>query len=48
MAGGAIPLLSRVGEGGGFEGSQDRGFEFGLQRILDGIEALIVARATGA
>jgi AcrR family transcriptional regulator len=47
MAGGAIPLLSRVGEGGGFEGSPNRGFEFGLQRILDGIEALIVARTTG-
>jgi AcrR family transcriptional regulator len=47
MAGGDIPLLSRVGEGGGFEGSQDRGFEFGLQRILDGIEALIAARGGG-
>ena len=44
MAGGDIPLLSRVGEAGGFEGPQDRSFEFGLERILDGIEALIDRR----
>jgi AcrR family transcriptional regulator len=47
MSGGAIPLLSRVGEHGGFAGPQDRSFEFGLQRVLDGIEALIVSRSAG-
>jgi AcrR family transcriptional regulator len=48
MSGGDVPLLSRVGEQGGFEGPQDRSFEFGLQRVLDGIEALIAARAAGS
>jgi AcrR family transcriptional regulator len=47
MAGGEIPLLSRVGAAGGFAGPPDRSFEFGLARILDGIEALIAARAGG-
>jgi AcrR family transcriptional regulator len=45
MSGGGVPLLSRVGAAGGFEGSPDRGFEFGLARILDGVEALIASRA---
>jgi hypothetical protein len=43
MSGGDIPLLSRVGAAGGFEGSAERTFGFGLERILDGIEALIEA-----
>lgn len=42
------PMLGRVADAGGFEGSHDRSFEFGLQRILDGLEALVAERAATA
>ena len=44
LTGSQYPMLTRVSDAGGFEGPQDRSFEFGLQRILDGLEALIEAR----
>lgn len=45
MAGAENPMLGKVADDGGFDGPSDRSFEFGLQRILDGMEALISARA---
>ena len=46
MAGERYPMLARVAEAGGFEGSSERSFEFGLARILDGIQDLVEARST--
>ena len=40
------PLLSKV-EAKVFEQTEDELFEFGLQRVLDGVEALVEARASG-
>lgn len=42
-----FPMLARVAESGGFDGPADRSFEFGLRRVLDGLEALITARRDG-
>ena len=47
MAGEQNPMLGKVAEDGGFDGPSDRSFEFGLQRILDGMQALIAARRSG-
>jgi AcrR family transcriptional regulator len=47
LAGEQNPMLGLVAEAGGFEGPTDRSFEFGLQRILDGIGALVDSRAPG-
>jgi Tetracyclin repressor-like, C-terminal domain len=44
----AFPLLWKVGAAGVFDQNEDAFFEFGLQRVLDGIEALVEARATSA
>ncbi|WP_214402849.1 TetR/AcrR family transcriptional regulator [Pseudonocardia lacus] len=41
------PMLGRVAESGGFDGPTDRSFEFGLRRVLDGLEVLIAARRAG-
>jgi AcrR family transcriptional regulator len=43
-----FPLLWRVGAAGVFDQAEDAFFEFGLQRVLDGIQALIESRAAGA
>jgi hypothetical protein len=40
-------LLGRAAEAGVFEQTEDELFEFGLQRVLDGVEALVAARASG-
>jgi AcrR family transcriptional regulator len=40
---GELPMLTKVGEAGAFTSRFDH-FEFGLQRVLDGLEALIEAR----
>jgi AcrR family transcriptional regulator len=45
---GGYPLLWKLSEAGVFEQGEDAFFEFGLQRVLDGIEALVQARATSA
>jgi AcrR family transcriptional regulator len=42
------PLLSKVASAGVFDQTEDDLFEFGLQRVLDGVEALVEARANGA
>jgi hypothetical protein len=45
-----FPVASRVGNTAGQEygaGDPERSFEFGLQRLLDGVEALIARRAEG-
>jgi hypothetical protein len=42
------PLLSKVASAGVFDQTEDDLFEFGLQRVLDGVEALVEARADGA
>jgi AcrR family transcriptional regulator len=44
MVGEQNPMLGKVADAGGFDGPQERSFEFGLQRILDGLEALIATR----
>jgi AcrR family transcriptional regulator len=41
------PMLGKVADAGGFEGPQERSFEFGLQVVLDGLESLITARQQG-
>jgi AcrR family transcriptional regulator len=41
---GELPMLTKVGEAGAFTSTFDH-FEFGLQRVLDGLGALIEARA---
>jgi AcrR family transcriptional regulator len=44
------PVASRVGNTAGQEygaGDPERSFEFGLQRLLDGVQALIAQRAEG-
>jgi AcrR family transcriptional regulator len=38
------PTLTQIWESGGYENPEDE-FEFGLQRVLDGIEALVARRA---
>ncbi len=38
-----FPAISAVYDGGAYENPIDA-FEFGLQRVLDGIEALLAAR----
>jgi Tetracyclin repressor-like, C-terminal domain len=43
VAEGKLPMLSKVGEAGAFNSSFDN-FEFGLQRVLDGLAVLIEAR----
>ncbi len=48
LAGERNPMLGRVAAGGGFDGPRDRSFEFGLQRLLDGLEALIATRQPDA
>jgi hypothetical protein len=40
-----FPTAMRVGAAAGAAYDPDRSFEFGLQRILDGIEALIQQRS---
>jgi hypothetical protein len=42
------PLLWKVSAAGVFDQSEDANFEFGLQPVLDGIQALVEARATSA
>jgi AcrR family transcriptional regulator len=42
------PLLMKVSAAGVFDQTEEAIFEFGLQRVLDGIEALVEARATSA
>jgi AcrR family transcriptional regulator len=42
------PLLEKVWSGGDLDQTEEDLFEFGLQRMLDGIEALVEARATSA
>jgi AcrR family transcriptional regulator len=42
-----FPLITRVGEAGVWEESGEIGFEFGLQRVLDGLDAFLRARAAG-
>jgi hypothetical protein len=42
-----FPALSAAIQDGAFQGSQDVDFEFGLERVLDGIEVLIERRARG-
>jgi AcrR family transcriptional regulator len=45
---GELPMLTKVGEAGAFNSSFDN-FEFGLQRVLDGLGALIESkRAAGS
>lgn len=39
------PAITRLWEEGGFAGEQDALFEWGLQRVLDGIQARIDAMA---
>lgn len=41
------PTLYEVWASGAFEVAPDEGFEFGLARLLDGVERLVVARAAG-
>lgn len=45
LVGDAYPMLGKVAAAAGFDGSHDRAFEFGLRRILDGLQALIDSRA---
>jgi AcrR family transcriptional regulator len=40
---GQLPMLTKVGDAGAFMSDFDS-FEFGLQRLLDGIEAMVAAR----
>jgi AcrR family transcriptional regulator len=47
LAGVRYPMLGRVADSGGFEGPHDRTFEFGLRRLLDGLESLITVRQGG-
>jgi AcrR family transcriptional regulator len=42
---GELPMLTKVGEAGAFNSEFDN-FEFGLQRVLDGLGVLIEARRT--
>jgi AcrR family transcriptional regulator len=44
LAGDQNPMLGKVADAGGFDGPSDRSFEFGLQRILDGLAAFIATR----
>jgi AcrR family transcriptional regulator len=47
----SFPLLWKLGAAGVFDQAEDAFdafFEFGLQRLLDGVQALVEARATGA
>ena len=39
------PLMNQVGEAGVWNQGEDVGFEFGLERVLDGLDVLISARA---
>src|SRR6185312_9499499 len=48
LAGTGSPMLARVAAAGGFEGPQGRSFEFGLRRVLDGLDVLISTRAGSA
>lgn len=41
------PTLHGVWQSGAFETPPEEGFEFGLARLLDGVEQLVVARAGG-
>jgi AcrR family transcriptional regulator len=43
VASGKLPMLERLGEAGAF-GSMFDSFDFGLQRVLDGLEVLINSR----
>jgi AcrR family transcriptional regulator len=47
VAEGKLPLLTKVGEAGAFNSTFDN-FEFGLQRVLDGLGVLIEARRSSA
>lgn len=42
---GTAPILAMAAEAGAFDSSEDRSFEFGLERILDGIAGLVASRA---
>jgi AcrR family transcriptional regulator len=43
---GKLPMLTKVGNAGAFNSTFDD-FEFGLQRVLDGLDALITSRNSG-
>jgi AcrR family transcriptional regulator len=47
LGAGEFPMMTRVAEAGVWGQAEDVGFEFGLQRVLDGLEVFITARATG-
>jgi AcrR family transcriptional regulator len=44
LAGEGYPMLGRVSDSNGFDGTNDRAFEFGLRRLLDGLEAFVETR----
>jgi len=44
LAGVRYPMLGRVADSGGFDAMNDRAFEFGLRRLLDGLEAFVESR----